>query len=167
MNTWSSAASSRHCSSTRFKNALGLCPVAFHNPWCRLANSARVGRSQLYQRLFASSSRRARRAGIFGRTCKLYAVLLFMGRLRSKDSKLCSRVTLDYSVTVTHRWNTLHAKAYLSAPVLQPDRDATPQPQCVPQVDNLHAISVPALHAFPHPPLKIFSAGPHLSLSLI
>src|SRR3990172_2146351 len=84
------------------KKTLGLCPVAFHRPGCRLANSARVGRSQLYQRLFASSSRRARRAGIFGRTCKMYAVLLFMGRLCSKYSKLCLCGILDYSATAPY-----------------------------------------------------------------
>ena len=61
-----------------FKKALGDCPVAFHNPGCKRANSARVGRSQLYHRLFAISSRRTRRAGIFGRTCRMYGVPFFM-----------------------------------------------------------------------------------------
>ena len=67
-NTGSSAASSRRSSSMRFSSAFGLWPTASHSAGCSRAKSARVARSQLYQRLFASSSSRARRRGTRGLT---------------------------------------------------------------------------------------------------
>src|SRR5487761_2029920 len=65
----------------RLSKALGLCPTVFHKTGSRRENSARVGMmSQLYQRLLASSSRRASRCGIFGLTSRLNLV---------PDSMLC------------------------------------------------------------------------------
>ena len=72
--TWSSAASSRRDSSTRLRKAFGLCPTAPHRPGCKREKSDLVERSQLYQRLFASSSRRTKRRGILGVTARLNTV---------------------------------------------------------------------------------------------
>src|SRR3990172_828303 len=59
----------------RLSNTLGLCPTMFHKAGSRREKSARVGMmSQLYQRLLASSSRRASRCGIFALTSRLNVV---------------------------------------------------------------------------------------------
>src|SRR5205823_8784417 len=72
--TGSSAASRSRASSIRRRNAFGLCPTAFHSVGCSRAKSSRVARSQLYQRLPASSSSRASRSGIRGLTSTMYGV---------------------------------------------------------------------------------------------
>ncbi|MNC57276.1 hypothetical protein D3C75_1069240 [compost metagenome] len=62
---------SRHFWSARFRKALGLWLVRFHSEGERLANRPRVGRSQLYQRLLASSCMRSSCWGIRGLTSSL------------------------------------------------------------------------------------------------
>src|SRR5262245_52320094 len=72
--TASSAASTSFRSSMRFRSAFGLPETASQSAGWRRAKRSRVGRSQLYQRLFASSSRRTRRRGMRGLTSRTKVV---------------------------------------------------------------------------------------------
>ena len=76
--------------------------MAFHNPGCKRANNARVGRSQLYHKLFAISSRRARRAGIFGRTCRMYGVPFFMVQMYIQQLAMMMIKNANYSASSSY-----------------------------------------------------------------
>src|SRR5882724_8054178 len=77
--TGSSAASTSLCSSMRLRNAFGLWPTLSQSCGSSRENSSRVCRSQLYSRLLASSSSRARRLGSVGLTSRLNVVPMLIG----------------------------------------------------------------------------------------